>query len=113
MKKLFTERHGQAVPRIAEALDENTRNGLLTLVSARIDEEWFGLSFPYGCGDGYAYAGTNLEKLRETVKGYGVLWPDEVDRATPPEDGRIFDLVELAYESIAAPQNPPFHSDMS
>ncbi len=34
MRKLFTERHGQAPPRIAEALDDATRNALLTLVSA-------------------------------------------------------------------------------
>lgn len=113
MKKLFTERHGQAVPRVAEALDENTRNGLLTLVSARIDEEWLGLSFPDRCGDGYAYAGTNVNKLRETMKGYGILWPDDVVRATPPEDGRVFDLVEFAHEFIAEPQNPSFHSYMS
>jgi len=112
MKKLFTERHGQAVPRVAEALDENTRNGLLTLVSTRIGEEWFGLSFPVGCGDGYAYAGTDLSKLRETMKGYRVLWPDEVDPSAPPDDGRIFDLVEFAYELVAEPQNPSFHSYM-
>ena len=44
MKKLFTERHGEAEPRVSETLDEAARNGLLTLISARIDEEWFGLS---------------------------------------------------------------------
>lgn len=45
MKKLFTERHGEGKARVAESLDDTTREGLLTLVSARIDEEWFGLSF--------------------------------------------------------------------
>jgi len=45
MKKLFTERHGQAPPRIAETLDSTTRSALLNLVSARIDDEWFGLDF--------------------------------------------------------------------
>lgn len=49
MKKLFTERHGQVLPRVAEALDEPTRNALLALVSGRIDDEWFGLSFPDKC----------------------------------------------------------------
>ena len=49
MKKLFTERHGEAKPRVAEALDDATRDGLLTLVAARIDEEWFGLTFPNKC----------------------------------------------------------------
>jgi len=31
MKKLFTERHGEAKPRVAEVLDDVTRHGLLTL----------------------------------------------------------------------------------
>lgn len=43
MKKLFTERHGQVKPRVSETLDETTRNALLTLLEARIDEEWFGM----------------------------------------------------------------------
>lgn len=112
MKRLFTERDGQAAPRVAEALDENTRNGLLALISARVDSEWFGLSFPAGCGDGYPYAGTDQNRMRETMKGYGVLWPGDVDRATPPSDGRVFDLVEFAYEFIAEPQDLGFHSYM-
>ena len=113
MRKLFTERHGQGAPRIAEALDETTRNALLTLVLARIDEEWFGLSFPNKCGDGYAYAGTDAIKLRDTMKGYGVLWPHDIDRENPPDDGRIFDLAEFAYEFIAEAKNPSYHSYMS
>jgi hypothetical protein len=113
MRKLFTERHGQAPPRVAEALDETTRNALLTLVLARIDEEWFGLSFPEKCADGYAYAGTDITRLRDTMKGYGVLWPHEVDLENPPDDGRIFDLVEFAYEFIAEARNPSYHSYMS
>ncbi len=113
MKKLFTERHGQAKPRIAEVLDDTTRNGLLTLVTARIDEEWFGLSFPNKCGDGYAYAGTDFDKLRETMKGYGLLWPAVVDRSDPPDDGQIFDLIEFAYEFIAEAKDPSHHSYMS
>lgn len=113
MKKLFTERQGQAPPRVAEALDEATRNGLLTLVSARIEEEWFGLTFPNKCDDGYAYAGTDFTRLRETMKGYAVLWPGEIDRAEPPEDGRIFDLIEFSYEFIAEAKNPSYHSYMS
>lgn len=79
MKKLFTERHGVIKPRVSEALDETARTGLLTLISARIDEEWFGLSFPEKCGDGYAYAGTDFAKLRGTMEGYGLPWPHEVN----------------------------------
>ena len=113
MKKLFTERHGQVAPRIAEALDEATRNALLSLISARIDEECFGLTFPSKCGDGYAYAGTDVAKLRDTVKGLGVLWPADVVSADPPSDARIFDLVEFSYEFIAEAKDPWHHSYMS
>ena len=65
MKKLFTERYGETKPRVEEVLDDATREGLLTLVSARIDEEWLGLSFNEKCGDGYAYAGTDLSASAE------------------------------------------------
>ena len=113
MRKLFTERHGQALPRVAEMLDEPTRNALLTLVSGRIDDEWFGFSFPDQCGDGYAYAGTDRNRLRETMNGYGVLWPRHIDRDQPPADGSIFDLLEFAYEFVAEAQDPRYHSYMS
>ncbi len=113
MKKLFTERHGQAPPRTAEVLDYATRNALLTLVTARIDEEWFGLAYPNKCGDGYAYAGTDVTRLRATMEGYGVLWPDAIDREAPPDDGPIFDVIEFAYEFIAEAKDPSYHSYMS
>lgn len=114
MKKLFTERHGAAKPRVSEALDNTARSGLWTLISARIDEEWFGQSFPNKCGDGYAYAGTDFTKLRATMEGYGLLWPrGEFDRDNPPSDGQIFDLVEFGYEFIAEATDPSLHSYMS
>jgi hypothetical protein len=110
MRKLFTERHGEAAPRVAEALDAATRNALLTLVSGCIDDEWFGLSFPSKCGDGYAYAGTDTSRLRETMEGYRLPWPGDVNRDEPPADGRIFDLLEFTYELIAEAKNPSYHS---
>ena len=112
MKKLFTERHGETHPRVKELLDDATREGLLTLVSARIDEEWFGLSFNEKCGDGYAYAGTDLTRLTGTMKGYGIVWPHDVDRDSSPTDGQIFDLLEFSYEFIAEAKEPRYHSYM-
>ena len=50
-----------------KVLDEITRNALLTLLRARMDEEWFGLSFPQKCDDGHAYADTDFTKLRATM----------------------------------------------
>lgn len=75
MKKLFTERHDGAKPRTAEELDPTTCEALLNLVASRIDEEWFGLSFPDKCPDGYGYAGTDQQKLRRAMNGYA---PDRV-----------------------------------
>ena len=112
MKKLFTDRHGEGKARVAESLDDTTREGLLTLVSARIDEEWFGLSFHNKCGDGYAYAGTDLTRLGRTMKGYGIIWPYEVDRDNPPTDGQVFDLLEFSHEFIAEAKDPHYHSYM-
>jgi hypothetical protein len=113
MRKLFTERYGQALPRIAETLDPTTRSALLNLVSARIDDEWFGLDFPNKCDDGYAYAGTDIAKLRHRMKGYNVIWPKESSHeGGTPTDGQVFDLVEFSYEFIAEALNPSFHSYM-
>lgn len=110
MKKLFTERQGAARPRVTEALDTATRDALLTLVRARVDEEWFGLAFPGKCPDGYAYAGTDLGKLEGTMLGYGLLWPlTPSDPDAPPADGEIFDLIEFAYEHVAEALDPQFH----
>ncbi len=63
MRKLFTERQGQGLPRVKEELDNDARNALWSLLAARIDEEWFGYRFNEKCGDGYAYAGTDLTRL--------------------------------------------------
>jgi hypothetical protein len=42
VKRLFTERHGEGKARVAESVDDGTREGLPTLASDRIDEDWFG-----------------------------------------------------------------------
>jgi hypothetical protein len=46
LKKLFTERYGMALPRTGEKLNAEASTALLSLVSARIDENWFGERFP-------------------------------------------------------------------
>jgi hypothetical protein len=52
MKSLFTDRHGQGKPRTADGLDDATRLGLLSLVSTKIEQGWFGAAFPEMCDDG-------------------------------------------------------------
>jgi len=110
MKKLFTERHGAVKPRVSETFDDITRDALLNLIRARMDEEWFGLAFPNKCLDGYAYAGTDFEKMRAAMTAFGLPWPLQLDRDEPPADGVVFDLIEYAYEHIAEALHPQFHS---
>ncbi len=111
MKRLFTERQGIRKPRVAETLDATTRDAILTIVRARMDEEWFGLLFPNKCIDGYAYAGTDFSRLEATMAGFGLLWPrQDIDPEEPPTDGRIFDLIEFTYEHIAEALDPEHHS---
>lgn len=124
MKRLYTERHGQGKPRTAEALDANTRYGLIALVNARVDEEWFGLSFPSPCADdGHTYAGTDRDKMRRALRTANVLWPPDVREPEPghnpeikgdeviPSDGDVFDLLEYAYDVVAKPKHPRPHSE--
>lgn len=110
MKKLFTERQGAIKARTAETLDETTQSALLNLIRARMDEEWFGHAFPDKCMDGYAYAGTDFDKMQAALAGFGLPWPRGLDLDDPPADGVIFDLVEYAYEHVAEALNPKFHS---
>ena len=104
MRRLFTERHEGMKPRVSEELDEPCRKGLLGLVEARIDEEWFGLAFPFACQDGQGNAGTDSNKLNGKMAAYGVIRPDEWNRTGQnPADGQVFDLIEFSYEHVAKP----------
>jgi hypothetical protein len=113
MKRLFTERHGGGKPRVGEALDAITRTALWNLLTARIDEEWFGLTFPNGCEDGYPYAGTDLSKLQRAMTGFDLLWPrPQLDADVVASDGQVFDAVEFAYEMVAEPKLESVHGFM-
>ncbi|MGF6666309.1 hypothetical protein QF000_008042 [Paraburkholderia atlantica] len=111
MKKLFSERHGLARPRTAETLDTGTIEALIMLIRSRVDEEWFGLSFPSNCPDGRGNAGTDLDKLQAMMKGYHLISPlDRFDPDQPPSDSQVFDLLEFSYECVAEPEAGDFHS---
>jgi hypothetical protein len=108
---LFTERYGGIKPRTGEVLDAVTATGLMELVSARIDEQWLGASFPFACQDGQGNAGTDVRKLQTMLATYNVIWPIDWRGASErPEDGQIFDLVEFSYEHIGEPNDYAQHS---
>jgi len=112
--KLFTDRHGQAKVRTKEVLDEESRMAIWNLLSARIEEEWFGYHFNATCRDGYVFAGTDFDRLEKAMTGLKVLYPPYQLRAIEPaSDAEVFDAVEYAYQFVAEPRDPSFHSFMS
>ena len=111
MKKLFTERHGMTQPRVKEGLDRSAAIGLLEIIKARIDEDWFGDSFPTECQDGGHNIGCNTSRLKNTLALYKVIWPDDWPHGAP--DPHIFDLIEFSYEHVALPKAYDFHSFFS
>jgi len=114
MKKLFTDRYGQGLPRTKEELDDESRSALWGLLTNRIQEEWFGFAFPDQCGDGYVYAGTATDRLQRDMSAYRILWPPDQLRADDPAtDGQVFDAVEYSYEHVAEPSDSSCHSYMS
>ncbi len=94
------------------------------MVSARVEEEWFGEAYPLRCPDGYPLAGTDLLKLRAALKGYGLKLPSLYERPgfswgepmpeepAPPTDAEVFDLLEFSYEMMAEPEAGEFHRYM-
>jgi hypothetical protein len=112
MKKLFTERRDGLKPRVQETLDDVTRNGLLSMIGARIKQEWFGYAFPFACQDGQGNAGCDSTRLKTEMATFGVIWPDDRRESfeKEPSDGQVFDLVEFSYEYVAMPEEGNFHS---
>jgi hypothetical protein len=115
MKKLFTERFGLTQPRVKEELDAEVATGLLSIIKARIDEDWFGEAFPNECQDGGHNIGCDTSKLKGALAAYNVIWPwDWPDKeGQVPAEPQLFDLVEFSYEHIAQPKVYGFHSFFS
>lgn len=115
MKKLYTERFGMTQPRVKDELDDEVAIGLLGIVKARIEENWFGLAFPEECQDGGHTIGVSIFKLKNALAAYKVIWPaDWPDRdGNRPSDPYIFDLIEFSYEHIALPEAYGFHGFFS
>ena len=111
MKKLFTERHGMTEPRVKEELDVELTKGLLTVINAKIDENLFGESFSEPCHDPpYDSIGCDLNKLKEGLAAYKVIWPREWPQDDQwPSDPQLFDLLEFLYEHAGVPKSYYHH----
>jgi hypothetical protein len=105
MKKLFSERFGFTQPRVKEELDGPSALALIALVGAKIDEDWFGASYPFECQDGQGNAGCDNRKLKTAMGGYNLIWPDDWRKGDEvPEDHHVFDLLEFSYEYVSLPE---------
>jgi hypothetical protein len=48
------------------------------------------------------------------MQGYNLVWPGgQMSVINPPSDAELYDLIEFAYEHIAEPKDPQYHSYMS
>jgi hypothetical protein len=113
MKKLFTERHGMIEPRVKEELDVELTKGLLTVVTAKIDENLFGGAFSEECPDGGNNSvGCHLGKLKAGLAAYKVIWPYDWPNQNDewPSDPQLFDLLEFLYEHAGLPTAYSHHS---
>lgn len=112
MKRLFSERTLQPLPRVKEHLDSNSREGMLELVRMRIASDSFASKFPEACQDPPGLVcGTDTVALRRFMEGYRVIWPEVALRdVSQLQDYEIFDLMEFAYEYLAEPVLGSFHS---
>jgi len=112
MKKLFSERVGQPVPRVVENLNRAVCTALFQFVQQRIEDNSFGLSFPLLCQDGCGNAGCDWRAMQDNMAGYKVIWPEDARNRDDEEtsDIQVFDLLEYAFEHIAQPLPDSFHS---
>jgi hypothetical protein len=115
MRKLFTERYGIVPARVGEELTPDAATALLGLVNSRIEENWFGESFPLMCPDGGHNSGVDVTKLEAAMKGYRLVWPKDClgYQAQQPTDPEMFDILEFSYEHVAQPKDYGFHSYFS
>lgn len=110
MKKLFSERMGQPVPRVKETLDVNVKTALIKLVETRIGDHSFGVSFPEICPDGRGNTGCDRVALKANVAGFSLIWPADIKPGehSSVTDAQVFDLLEYTWEHVADPISVDF-----
>jgi hypothetical protein len=104
----FTDRHLGARPRTADEIDEPLRRGIVGLLRTRANDGSFGLEYPEHCYDGRGPIGTDLNALRDALAAlhlYNFLDNNAAQLTTL----EVLDLIEFAYEKVAAPIQRSFH----
>jgi len=107
MKKLFTDRYGMTQARVKEELAADVIKGLLSIIKARIDENFLGGAFSMECPDGGGNSvGYDPEKLKGALAAYNVICPEDWPtwKGEVPSDHQLFDLIEFVYEHAGLPR---------
>ena len=68
MTEYFSDRETGPIPRVKEEIDRTIWNGILSLISSRINDASLAYGFPGSCPDGNAIAGTNENDLWTRVQ---------------------------------------------
>lgn len=106
----FSERELGARPRTVQEVTPGAWKGIAAAILARIQDGSFGDSFGEQCPDGRGVTGTDTQLMRDAVESYfpGLTWP--LNSAEIPAAYTALDLVEFAYEKVAAPHAYSHHS---
>ena len=106
----FSERELGARPRTVQEVTPGAWKGIATAILARIQDGSFGDSYGEQCSDGRGVTGTDAHLMLDAVESYfpGLSWP--LNSAEVPNGFTALDLVEFAYEKVAAPLTNSHHS---
>src|SRR6476469_6422952 len=107
--RYFSDRENGEGPRTDETIPSAVWGGIVATVEACLNDESFGLSFPYACPDGAGVAGANGYQFSLALKAEvpGVSWPLRANDL--PDSLAILDFVEFCHSHVAKPIHGSYH----
>lgn len=105
----FTDRVDGPVPQSAEELAPATATALYSLVTSKVDANWFAKLYPIHCEDGKGITSTNVRPLWENARGLIPALPEQMWAEWDGSDGALFDLVEYASRRVSEPLEDRWH----
>jgi hypothetical protein len=108
----FSDRVNGPVPRTDSTLPVGTANGLVSLVTGKIAQDWFASAFPLKCEDGNGVAGTDEDGLTDNMCALipRLRVPLNLNGAAPADDDVVFDLLEYSAHRVVGIRSRKFHS---
>ena len=115
--EIFSERQGHQIPRERVEIDDDTRDGICAIISARVEDGSFGGSFRRNCEDEPAAIGTDTDNFWRAMSAYvpgDSRWPrgcdrDWVEMVGSPSTLQILDTIEFCWQHIAKPIAGRYH----